>query len=227
MHQVGVLCPYRFFNPCWAETHGGIHILALLAQPVSRMHMRLLATYAPSEAERQDPQLFADGVQFKMAQELGLAPLIIDVHDSPVPKPPIKRRRPRPPPVRVQRGTRAAVRSDPPALPATQPFWAVDKNGRQLQWVSPKPLVEVAEGSVGLMLAEAPARLRAIDEGTGLAPGPKVRPGYGSVTPQGTEEDVKPPASPGPYMPRCASASPSVSVPRPTGATPIAVGALG
>ena len=54
----------------------------LLSRPVNEIEVEFLPVYAPDEAERADPELFARRVQELMARELGVPALDVTYHKS-------------------------------------------------------------------------------------------------------------------------------------------------
>jgi hypothetical protein len=67
--------PYAHFNPCFTgEATGGHELPALMwrtaCQVCNRAEVKYLPVYHPSEAERQDPLLYASNVQALMASHL-------------------------------------------------------------------------------------------------------------------------------------------------------------
>eukprot|EP00758_Cryptobia_borreli_P014397 Tbor_TRINITY_DN5917_c1_g8::TRINITY_DN5917_c1_g8_i1::g.19505::m.19505/K13510/LPCAT1_2; lysophosphatidylcholine acyltransferase / lyso-PAF acetyltransferase len=64
---------YRSLDPCWSSTsHSILQILIrVLAQWYNSMEMTLYPTYYPSDAEKKDPQLYADNVRRYLAEMAG------------------------------------------------------------------------------------------------------------------------------------------------------------
>ena len=94
IQPVAFHCPYARFNPAWAESHGGLHVLKALAQVYNSLTIAYLPVYSPNAVEAGSPRAFADGVQRALASELGVPALSKDLYDSPIVKLRRARRRP-------------------------------------------------------------------------------------------------------------------------------------
>lgn len=59
------------YDPSFSCANIVMHILGLMTQPMNALHVKRLAVYVPSQAEKSDPTLYANNVRAKMANELG------------------------------------------------------------------------------------------------------------------------------------------------------------
>ncbi|WCJ35283.1 Phospholipid/glycerol acyltransferase family protein [Euphorbia peplus] len=61
--------PYQRFSPAWDSISGMRHVILLLSQFVNYMEVTQLPVYYPSQAEKDNPKLYASNVRRLMAKE--------------------------------------------------------------------------------------------------------------------------------------------------------------
>lgn len=64
--------PIWGYDPSFSCANIVTHIIGLMTQPHNSLHVKHLAVYVPSEAEKSDPNLYANNVRAKMAKEMGV-----------------------------------------------------------------------------------------------------------------------------------------------------------
>lgn len=64
--------PYEHFSPAWESISAGKHIFRLLTQFHNKLEITFLPVYAPTEAEKTNPELYSRKVQKLMAEALGV-----------------------------------------------------------------------------------------------------------------------------------------------------------
>uniref|UniRef100_A0A7S4B054 Phospholipid/glycerol acyltransferase domain-containing protein n=1 Tax=Chrysotila carterae TaxID=13221 RepID=A0A7S4B054_CHRCT len=64
--------PFKYINSHSFLSDVGTHLLKMLLSPYIVLNVRLLPLYVPSEAEKADAALMAEGVRAKMAEALGI-----------------------------------------------------------------------------------------------------------------------------------------------------------
>ena len=74
--------PYEHFNPAWESMTAPAHLFRLLTQFVNYCEVELLPVYTPSEAERNDPALYAQNVRAYMSKHSGLPMRDVDLSDK-------------------------------------------------------------------------------------------------------------------------------------------------
>uniref|UniRef100_A0A0G4IBX0 Phospholipid/glycerol acyltransferase domain-containing protein n=1 Tax=Chromera velia CCMP2878 TaxID=1169474 RepID=A0A0G4IBX0_9ALVE len=82
VQPVVIQFPWCVFNPCWAAIGGGELFLRILFQVYGCATITILPPYYPSEAEKQDPILYATGVRAEMAKLGGMSELDVDFRDG-------------------------------------------------------------------------------------------------------------------------------------------------
>ncbi|XP_065848094.1 lysophospholipid acyltransferase LPEAT1 isoform X2 [Euphorbia lathyris] len=69
VHPVILRYPYQRFSPAWDSISGMRHVILLLSQFINYMEVTRLPIYYPSQAEKDNPKLYATNVRRLMAQE--------------------------------------------------------------------------------------------------------------------------------------------------------------
>lgn len=64
--------PIWGYDPSFSCANIVTHIIGLMTQPHNSLHVKHLAVYVPSEAEKSDPNLYANNVRAKMAKEMSV-----------------------------------------------------------------------------------------------------------------------------------------------------------
>lgn len=74
--------PFQQFNPAFDSMTGPQHIFRFLTQFVNYCELEWLPVYVPNEAEKADPQLYANNVRAAMAKASGLELRDVDLQDK-------------------------------------------------------------------------------------------------------------------------------------------------